>query len=158
MDFPRFSVTSCCSFSAEQSSGWLGSPPSNCGEGTRVVLPHLWSSSVGGLATLTCPVAAHRRPSGSEWKEGIKDLVFRKTPHTRISEGPCWSLHHGVQGRTQIFACYLKTATIQNLAQAPLTGGPGFEQEGCEYTESRLALLPPPFPCLVPFSPALQNQ
>ena len=89
MDFPGFSVTSCCSFLARRSSGWLGSPPSDCGEGMLVVLPRLWSSSVSRLAALTCSMAVRKCSVGSERTEES----FRAWSMT-VSSDRCSSMLH----------------------------------------------------------------
>ena len=89
MDFHGFSVTSCCSFLARRSSGWLGSPPSDCGEGMLVVLPRLWSSSVSRVAALTCSMAVRRCSAGSERTEES----FRAWSMT-VSSDRCSSMLH----------------------------------------------------------------
>ena len=89
MDFPGFSVTSCCSFLARRSSGWLGSPPSDCGEGMLVVLPRLCSSSVSRLAAFTCSMAVRKCSAGSERTEES----FRAWSMT-VSSDRCSSMLH----------------------------------------------------------------
>lgn len=93
MDFPGFSVTSCCSFLANRSSGWLGSPPSDCGEGMLLVLPRLWSSSVSRLAALTCSMAVRRCSAGSERTEDS----FRACSMTVSSDKCSNMLHWGMK-------------------------------------------------------------